>query len=473
MDSRRFATNYAVQLVGRALTMAFGLVTIGVLTRAFSTSEFGDYTTGLTFLQFFGVIVDFGLTLTLTVMISEKGADQKRIVKNLFSMRLLSSILVFGLAPIAVLAFPYSSSVRDVVLVGALGYLFMASSTLLVGVFQKNGVMWRAALAETLNRAILLALVVGVTTMGLGLQAIILATVLANLVWLVATVVLARPFVKVGFGFDADIWKDAIRRSWPIALSIAFNLIYLKGDILFLSLFRPSADVAVYGVAYKVLDVLTALPVMFMGLLLPVLVADWSEGRRDAFRSHLARAFDLFAVITIPLAVGGQAVGAPLIALIAGNGYEASGPLLQILLFALVAVFFSSLYGHAVVAVEKQKVMIFGYAATALLATVGYLTLIPRYGSWGAALVTLGAELFIAVVTYAVVKRVSGAVPSFTVALKALTCAALMYGIVRLLPSTLPVLITVSVGAAAYVASMVAIGGIDIQKIRAITRPNA
>ncbi len=148
MDSRRFAANYAFQILGLALTMVFGLITVGVLTRALSTAEFGDYTIGLTFLQFFGVIVDFGLTLTLIVMVSEKGADQKRIVGNLFSMRMVSGAIVFGLAPIAVLAFPYSSSARDVVLIGSLGYLFMSGATLLVGVFQRHAAMWRSALAD-------------------------------------------------------------------------------------------------------------------------------------------------------------------------------------------------------------------------------------------------------------------------------------------------------------------------------------
>ncbi|OGL98129.1 hypothetical protein A2304_03560 [Candidatus Uhrbacteria bacterium RIFOXYB2_FULL_57_15] len=470
MDPKRFATNYAFQMLGRALTMVFGLVTVGVLTRALSTTEFGDFTTGLTFLQFFGVIVDFGLTLTLIVMISEKGADQKRIVGNLFSMRLISGILVFGMAPVAVLAFPYSSSVRDVVFVGALGYLFMSEATLLVGVFQRHAAMWRSALAETLNRAVLLGLVVAVTSMGFGLQAIIACTVAANLIWLAATVWLARPFVPVAFRLDADVWREAIRRSWPIALSIAFNLIYLKGDILFLSLYRSSADVAVYGVAYKVLDVLTALPVMFMGLMLPILVADWSEGNRDAFRGHMARAFDIFAIITIPIAIGAQAVGTELVELIAGEKYAASGPLLQLLILALAAVFFSSLYGHAVVAVNRQRGMIWGYAAAAVVATAGYLTFIPRYGAWGAAFVTLISEMLIAIITYLVVSRASGAKPTFTVAIKAFACAALMYGIVSVLPDT-HVLIDVTVGVAAYAASMVAIGGIDMKKIREITRP--
>ncbi len=471
MNSRKFAVNYLIQAVGRAMTLAFGLLVVNVLARSLSQQAFGEFTTAMTFLQFFGVMVDFGLTLMLVVMISEHGADEKKIVGNVFAMRLVSGIVVFGLAPLAVLAFPYSADVKTGVLVGSLGFLLMAVSTMLVGVFQKHAAMWRAALAEMLNRAVLLGIVFWLASNGAGLVAMIAATVAANLVWLVATLILARPLVAVRPRFDMDVWKDAIHRSWPIALSIAFNLVYLKGDILFLSLFRPAEDVAVYGIAYKVVDVLTALPVMFMGLLLPALVAEWSQGKKEAFRTHMSHAFDVFAAITIPIAVGAQAVAVPLIELIAGDKYSVSGPILQLLIFALAAVFFSSLYGHAIVALNKQKPMIWGYAAVALVSVIGYLALIPRFGSWGAASVSLVAELLIAFITYEVVRRESQAVPSPVVFLKALACSALMYLVLKILPE-MHVLFTVGIGATAYFASMVAIGGIDANRLRELRKPN-
>lgn len=470
MNSRKFAANYLIQAVGRALTLAFGLLIVNVLARALTIEAFGEFTTAMTFLQFFGVMVDFGLTLMLVVMMSERGADEKKIVGNVFAMRLVSGIVVFGLAPLAVLAFPYSADVKTAVLVGALGFLLMAVSTMLVGVFQKHAAMWRAALAEMLNRAVLLGIVVWLASTGAGLVAMMGATVVANLVWLVATLVLARPLVAVRPRFDLDVWKDAIHRSWPIALSIAFNLIYLKGDILFLSLFRPAEDVAVYGIAYKVVDVLTALPVMFMGLLLPALVAEWSQGKKAEFRQHLNRAFDVFAAITIPIAVGAQAVSVPLIELIAGDKYAVSGPILQLLIFALSAVFFSSLYGHAIVALNKQKPMIWGYAAVALVSVFGYLALIPRFGAWGAASVSLVAELLIAFITYEVVRRESQAVPSPVVLVKALACSALMYAVLRILPD-MHVLLAVGIGGTAYFAAMVAIGGIDAKRLHELRKP--
>src|SRR3989338_2481010 len=78
MRSRSVAGNFTIQIIGRILAILIGLVSIGLLTRSLGVENFGAYTTALTFLQLFGVMVDFGLTLTLVVMISEPEADEQR-----------------------------------------------------------------------------------------------------------------------------------------------------------------------------------------------------------------------------------------------------------------------------------------------------------------------------------------------------------------------------------------------------------
>src|SRR5690606_17844138 len=134
------------------------------------------------------------------------------------------------------------------------------------------------------------------------------------------------------------------------------------------------------------------MPVLFMGLLLPSLVADWASGDRAAFRGHLDRAFAFFALLGFPIAAGAQVVAEPLVVFIAGPEYAPAGTILRLLMLAVLGVFFGGLYGHAVVAVNGQHRMMYGYATVAALATAGYLLCIPRFGVWGAIGVTVAAE---------------------------------------------------------------------------------
>lgn len=467
MSKAVVARNFSIQVASRILAVLVGLGSIAILTRSLGVHSFGEYTTAITFLQLFGVIVDFGLTLTLVVMISEQGAETEKIIGNIFGLRMITGAIIFSIAPIAVLSLPWSDVVKESVLIGSAAYVLMGGATLLVGVFQRYHAMWRAGLAEILNRVALLVFIALFAYLKLGVVWMIAASVFANAVWLYSMIRLARPFVKIKFLTDTKIWKKVWARSWPIAVSIFFNLLYLKGDILFLAYFREQSEVGIYGVTYRVLDMLTALPVMFMGILLPIVVNTWSAGNKDEFRSHVARTFDFFMIASIPIIVGTQQIAGPLMRLIAGPGYEASGDILKLLIFAVFGVFLGALFGHLVVALNKQKPMVWGYISVAIVTVIGYFIFIPKFGMWGAAWMTLFSELTIALITFLVVYKVTHVKLHFQVAAKAVVASFVMFVVLQLLPS-LTVLVDIVLAAIVYLAVMILIKGIRIEDVLAL-----
>lgn len=459
--------NFALQAAGKAVSVVLGLVMIAILTRALGPEGYGAFTTASTYLQFFGVIVDFGLTLTLLVMISESGADEAKVAGNVLGLRLFSAAILFALAPVIALPIPWSAQVKAAVLVGSLAYFFMAGSTMLVGIYQKHAVIARAAAAEVASRVVLVALTALLAWAGAGLTAMFAALVVANALWLALSVWFARPFVRLRPLADLAVWRSTLARSWPIALSIIFNLVYLKGDVLILSLVRSQEEVGFYGVAYRFLDVFTALPAMFMGLMLPSLVSDWTAGKKDEFRRHVNRAFDLFALFIAPMTAGGIAIAPSLIALVAGSGFDAAAPALAVLMLATPGIFLGALYGHAVVGIGKQRAMVLGYAATAAVTTACYLYAIPRWGILGAAWGTVISETFMLALTYWMVSRVSGARPGLAVAGKALVASAAMFALLKWLPP-MPALPAVAIGAACYGALAFALRAFTLDDLRAL-----
>lgn len=455
--SQVFARNFLIQVVGKVLSVLIGLFTLALLTRSLGAEAFGEYVTAITFLQFFGIIVDFGLSLTLVVMLTDPGADQERITSNIFTLRMISAVILFAVAPIAVLAFPWSGAVKAGVAAGAIGYACMAGATLLVGVFQTFANVWRASVSELINRIVLFTLIFTLGSLGFGVPAMLWATTAANTLWLVVTLLYARPFVRIRPRFDRAVQIAILRRSWPMALSIFFNLIYLKGDLLILSLFRSQVEVGYYGAAYRVIDVLTAIPTIFMGLLLPALAADWKRGGHAEFNRHMARAFDAFAILFLPMVAGIQAVGVSVLRLVAGNEFAASGRILGLLAFALPGVFLGALYGHGVVAVDRQRRMLAGYLTCAIGSLIGYFFLVPRFGMTGAAAVTIASETFIAIVCFWTVRAAGAGWPSFVVPGKALLASLAMYAVLRALPN-LPVLAALALGVIIYAAGLWLLG---------------
>jgi len=471
---RKIAFNTGMQLAGRMIATVIGLVTVAVMTRHLGRDGYGGFTTVLSFLQFFAILAGFGLPITTAKLLSRAGADERSIMSNAFALRLVSGLGLFALAPLLGMLFPYSPEIKLGILVGTLSFLGMTLQELLVAVFQRHLVTWQIAFAEIAGRAVLLGGTAVAVVTGHGLIWIVAALAAGNLLQFALSWLMARRFTRIGLAFDFTVWKEILHESWPIGISIAFNLLYLRGDVILLSVMRTQGEVGLYGAAYKVLDVVTVLPYIFMGLVLPLLSAAWSRGDRDDFNRKLSLSFDFLALIGLPLMFGSFAVSEGLMTLIAGPDFAAAGPFVSMLMVGGLAIFWHALYGNALVAIGQQRRMVIWYAVNAAVSVGLYLLLIPRIGGLGAAAVTAFSELFIAVAVTATVTPLTGFRPDFVQLIKALVASVIMFVIVWLLPD-LQVLLRIGLGAVIFVGLLAALRGLPIKSIKSILidRPEA
>lgn len=468
--TQKLAKNTAIQVAGKVVGTIMSLATFAILVNHLAVDGFGALTVALNFGAMFGILVDFGITLTATAMISEPDADEEKLLGNLFTLRVLSAFVFMSIGAVVVFFFPYALEVKIAAALACASFFFGSVATMFIGVFQKRLSLWSAVLAESLNRfgVVVAAIVVAMFTPSIIAAAAIF--ILGSVIQLIVTLVAVGKHVHIRPQISLPVWREVVRRSWPIGVSIAFNLVYLKGDIFFMSLYKVSDHaIGLYGASYKVVDVVTTVPVMFMGLLLPILTHAWAEKNRALFGEYLQRGFDAFAFLALPFAAGAAVTGGALLALLRPDLADA-GPILAILGAATTMVFFGSLFGHAIVAIRKQRPMMFGYLAVAVLSVAGYMLCIPRFGVLAAAWVTLVSEALIAIVAAIVVLYVSKTRLNFRMAWRALVASAVMLGVLVMLPDV-HVLVAIVVGIAVYFAALWAVGGPSPKKLYRLIAP--
>ncbi|MBI5798862.1 MAG: oligosaccharide flippase family protein [Candidatus Yonathbacteria bacterium] len=280
----------------------------------------------------------------------------------------------------------------------------------------------------------------------------------------------AHARVRFVAAWDFDIWRKIIHSSWPIALSIFFNLIYLKADTIILSLFRTQGEVGIYGAPYRVLETLATFPFLFVGLVFPVFTHAYEQGDSEHLRRTFQKTFDALAVLALPMVAGTLVLARPIMVLVAGDEFAASGPLLQILIIAAGFIFFGTLFGHLIVVAHAQKRMILGYAITACIALAGYIVFIPIYSYWGAAWMTVVAEGTILLLTAWMVIRTLALVPRFSIFLRAFGASVCMALALASL-NTLHVLLLVPIGTVLYGVFLYLFRGIPNEIIRKIATP--
>lgn len=431
--TKKIAHNTLIQYIAKIITTILGIFVVALMTRYLGKDGFGQYITVTAFLSFFGIIVDFGLSLTATRMVGKPGIDVDKYLSNMMTLRIISSFIFMGLAPLVVWFFPYAVEVKWGVLIVTWSFFFISLNNILASVFQRQLKMFVYSFAEIAGRIVLLSGIIIAMYFKLSIYFIFAMITLGSLTHLIISFIKARKYVDFSFAFDKDIWKNILKKSWPIAISISCNLLYLKTDTIILSLVRPEESVGLYGAAYRVVDILTMLPTLFMGLILPLFTSYWIQKARDKMKNLVQMAFDAIVVIALPIVLGTLVIGKKIMILIAGREFAASGDILKILILAVGSIFIGTLFGYLVVGVNKQKKMIWGYLSVAVVSLVLYIIFIPIYGYWAAATFTFLSEFAIAIITAVLVTRTIKFFPSLIIFGKALMAAGIMAGILYLL----------------------------------------
>ncbi len=476
--SSRVAKNTIVQIFGKIASVVLALIAIALITRYLGTDGFGEYTTALAFLSFFGILADMGLCTILAREISQDEKNKERITSNIFTLRLIADIVTFTLVPLIALGFNYSSNLKQTIAIGALAFLFVSSAQVLQAIFQKELRVDKIAIAEVAGKTLFLILAILIIKFSWDntSRSFMIAMTCGNALLLFLFVLFARKFIKFKFRFDFSYWKKILVMAVPMSLAIVFNRIYFKFDAILLSMLKPIADVGIYGLPYKVLEVLIFTSAIFVGIIFPILSKYLNEDQ-NKFRAIFSYSQDALLIVSIPILFGGFALAEPIILLLGGSEFIASIAVFKILLFAIIIMFLNALVSHVIISAGKEKSIAWIHGIGAFLSIVTNLIFIPLYTYIGASVTTIFVEFVMLVLGYIIIKKTFGYIPSFRIAIKALFSSLIMFAGLMFLMKTFPIvspniyiyisqlLSYVLAGIIIYIVTLFAVGGINKQMI--------
>lgn len=468
--TRKIAHNTIIQFSSKAVSIVFGVLTVGLMTRYLGTAGYGEYSTITAFLQFFAILVDFGLQLSMVNLMSSSSEEEsKKIFNNALTLRITSAFVLFALAPLLALFFPYNEAIKAGMFILTLNYFALAANQVLIGLFQKELRMDKVAITEIVGRVLLLGGVYYAIISNYGLKGILVAIVFASLIQVGLLYFFSLGFNKFKLAFEKSVWRRIISDSWPIAISIAFNLIYFKADTIILSLTRTQAEVGIYSAPYRMLEILTSFPYLFVGLVFPILAKAWSEKRHEDYRNYFQKSFDLLAIIAVPIIVGTIPLANRIMVLIAGHDFADSGTVLKIIIWATGIIFLNTIFGYSIVILGKQKKLIWAYILTAILSLALYIIFIPKYSYIAASYITILAEFLMLSFNVFVSVRTSGFFPSLASIFKSIIASLAMLGSILLLYQ-FNIFIILPAAVVIYFTALFLIGGIKKETLNEILR---
>lgn len=443
---RVIAKNTSVQIIGKTISTILGLVAIGIMTRTLGVEKFGWYVTATGFLQFVGIFSDFGFTAITAKMLSEPEFDKTKLLNNLFTWRFITALFFQGLAPFIILLFPYPAPIKLAVAIMSLSFFAISVNQIFIGYCQSTLKMAIQMAGEILGRVVLVVGLLLISTKNYGFLPAMGIITLASVVY-TFYLWLKTPAVK--FSIDRAISKIIFQKIWPTAMTVIFNAFYLQGDRVILPLYTTQTDVALYGAAYRILDVITQSAWMIMGIMMPLVTFAWSRNLIDEFKRKYQMSLDLVTLFLMPMIAGIIVLAGPIMTLVAGKEFAGSGRILQFLSIAILGIAFGNIFGYMALAIDRQRQAMWIYFSDAVLTTIAYFILIPRYGIYGAAIAAIFSELYAGLGLMLLANHYAKFIPNFKTLGKIILASTIMgAAIYKLQP--LNIISSIILGAAIY-----------------------
>lgn len=381
---------FSAQLISKAIAFFYAVI----LARALGPSDFGLYIYVLTIFGLTAQVADFGFNRFLIRDVARDKSNLTFYLSNIFTFRLLLMLATVILVAAAVLIFDPNISRSALSVLALLTILPNAGALTLEAAFVATEKMkYPAAALIFLNFSVAALGILALFGFNAGILGVILTFLAAHLLYLLMYgFFLIKENIKFSFNFDFNFWKKSALASFPYGILAVLGLVYFKIDAVLLTLIRGEVETGFYGAAFKFLEGVHFVPLVFGTALFPVMARLHDDSilkLKSIYFSTLrilfvvSLAIFIFLIVTAPF----------LVKFLYGPEFTPSVLILQILSITILFMFLHVPGAHLLFATDKylrQVVLLSIFTVSFNIFT--NLIFIPKYGMLGAAAVTVASE---------------------------------------------------------------------------------
>jgi O-antigen/teichoic acid export membrane protein len=394
LNARLIPRHVVYVLAVQGPVQAANAVYVLLLVRSLGREGFGAYAAVSSLLSVFVAIAEQGVGRYITREIARTPTLASTLQANGMVGALLCSAAGYGGLLLLVYFLGYPVSILCVAAVAGMVLWLRSPLAILVGGLNATEKLGAASLL--MASATILNVTVGAVALarGAALFGVFSAAVVANAVALGLAIWFVR---QRGDRLHREVitlygGTEVLRHSLPFAVRVALGVVYLRADVVMLSVFANFTQAGLYQSAYKIFEALLILPGVVSLAVFPVLCS--LENRPPHHRRALFERHARYSILAGCLLSGVIAWEAtPLVSMLFGAHYEEAAVILRWLSVALLLRYINSSLSTLVTAgsVQAQATLIDGFGVVVnLLLNV---LLIPPLGARGAALSKIGSEI--------------------------------------------------------------------------------
>lgn len=385
MSEGKVAKNTAYLLSAFVGQKILALAYFMVVARLAGVEGTGKYVLATSFAAMFSVFVDLGFGNILVREIAKDHDKARAYLSSTLGIKAVLGVVVFVLIQVAAWLMGYAPDDRVLIAIASFATILESFHVTVYAVLRGFQNLRYEAVGVILGQFLLL--VVG--TVGFYLwrnPAVLVFALVVAMLW--------------NFGWSAAaIWRrygilpwprldsatvSALRRlAAPFVLAAVFSRTYSYIDQVMLSRYG-TAELGLYGAAYKLTFAFIFLPSSFAAALYPAM-SEYYVSDRTRLAAVFTGSIKYLAVIALPVSFGIAALAEPVITMVYGAPFSAAAAPLRVLVFALPFSFMYWATGSFLNATGRQAQNTWALAAAVVVNLVANLLLLPNYGMMGAA----------------------------------------------------------------------------------------
>ncbi|MCS6862341.1 MAG: flippase [Abditibacteriales bacterium] len=428
---QRIAQNSLFLLLARLGSAGMNFLILSLLARYLSRDDFGRYQFILAFVTIFQFVMDFGFSSILVREAAVNKPQARRVFGVLQAMMGATSLVAF----VAMVAYArwrthYPQETVSITLAAAATIFFMQCN-LTNAIFRAFEKLEWEAVTVLASRVFDLVGTLIVIKTDAGVPGIFTVYLVSQAVhYLLSLTICGVKFVRPAFVVDFDLMKSLFLAAAPLGVAQIFRRVSWQVDVMLLEAMVGLQFVALFSGAYRIVWGLMILPNALGASLFPVL-SNLAQSSPQRLLNAYERTLKYLIVLGLFIAVVGTLAAEPIVRLLLGHKYvgakfAGSVLALQIVIWAVVFIFPSAVFGYVFTALHRQKLFTVCSAACLGINIALDLLLIPRWQHIGACVGTVTAEMVLFALGAFYLARFVGTVSWSQVAFKPLLAAAVM-----------------------------------------------
>lgn len=470
-NKQRFIKNLGLLYISTFISGIFALITNIILIQRLGSSVYGEYAFSLTFLGYFALIADSGLSAYGETAVSKDKANADKIIGGIFSFNIVLALFSAALMIIIVFLFRFGQVQRNM--------LILISVAVIINTFSFN---WAVKALEK-NQILSLSVLIGRLAYFTGIFLFVLNKnyyMIAALSFLIGLFLTA--FIQAGylnriksifkFNFSINNFKHLILNGVPFGIVSGLIILYTSFPVLFLKIFADNKSIGFYYITNRLIVFIFILFNLMAGAFIPIISEAIQKNDKEKQSSIMSEIIRFAYTFSIPVCFGGFVVSRLLILKLFGDGFSVSIELMKIMVWSIFLVSVSSVFFGFLTALNDRKSLILSAFFTAAGGLAVSFLFIKEYGVYGGAISSLIIEIIMCcslVILSLKHIKISFNIINFLAVLAASAVMAFLVGIIKTIFPYL--IICVAAGIIIYAGLSLALRTIsvrDVAEIRAV-----